>query len=117
MSICYWPNLCNKMGQCHTCELYERGKLPPEHPVPAIPVVVEWLPDRTSHPLSNSIFLLRKHTSCPCCGEMIVLAVFDFDSIRCFEHFFPIGEYINYREWSEGIEAYIEIRETDATVQ
>lgn len=86
--------------------------------LPVIPIVIQWVPDTLRHPLRNSILFLRKNSVCSCgCGEPDVVAVIDYDTIRCFDYFLPIGEYVNRREWDDGINAYVEMTMYDATVQ
>lgn len=38
--ICYFPLICRQDKTCATCRLYQAGKLPPEHPMPVIPLKV-----------------------------------------------------------------------------
>lgn len=98
-------------------ECYWRGYREPRYPMPAIPLKVVWTPS-IDDPFHDTIVIYTIGEPRPCCGNTkILVALFDYDDGRCFNWFLPIGEYVNARQFEEGVRAGAEFIISDTKTQ
>lgn len=105
---------------------YYRGVFPPQYPVPALKHVITfdgigqdyWSRSYIEKNFTHDSVVVWKALLCPSCKalHLNIVAVWDFHSDRCRNHFILEGEYVNSRQLREGIDAMLEMNDMDVGV-
>lgn len=87
--ICYFPLICRQDKTCATCRLYQAGKLPPEHPMPVIPLKVVLYGDSFMY---DTVYIETVYPD-----DSVIVCLWDFNFDRNLDFGTPYGEY----QWFE----------------